>query len=381
MVETTSTSAEGQRPVPPIQPIARSGHVAAPKFTVLQQLRGLNALLVVAPHTIQIVTGWSNYVWDDPISIDTFFVVGGFMMFYSSRDDYGHKGATSDYYARRFARIVPLYWLCTAIFIALKLASAHGLSFSAGDLACSLTFLPCNFNPVALEVRPVYGVGWFLDYLLFYDIVFGFFLLLPRRAGALATSAVLISLVLLGLFKFANPLLAAWTVPAALKFAAGIGLGYLYLHRERLGWSLKTRMPLLWFAAIFAVAFLCTALGMERGASSLDWRPLHSVLALLLAGTAVFIAAPKVNGAIARLFHAFGDASYSIYLSHPLLLMVTYKLWLVAGLNAWLTPWAYGVLIIPSAALFGCLVYRTIEAPMTAWLLARWRGRQAIAAA
>ena len=156
------------------QAIARAGHVPAPKFTVVQQLRGLNALLIVLPHVVHTVAPAFNSVLDDPIGIDTFFIIGGFMMFYSSRNDFGQPRARSNYYARRISRIVPLYWLCTAIVIAMRYFSPHSTPDGAGDILCSLTFIPCGFNAAKNQLHTVYGAGWFLDYLLFFDFVFRF---------------------------------------------------------------------------------------------------------------------------------------------------------------------------------------------------------------
>ena len=358
-------------------------HVQSAKFTVVQQLRGISIALVVFWHVLN-KTGLHCPFFGDPISIDTFFIVGGFIMFYSSHNDFGRPGAVSAYYWRRFARLIPLYWICVIVYVlGVTFATDQPLIHPSAILA-TLFFIPYNFSLVNHAHTPdaVYGVGWFLDYLVLFDLVFGFFLFLPRAAGTIAASATLVLLVLVGLFPTDLSIVAAWTRPVALKFVAGLGLGYLYLYRERFGLVLKVRAPLLWFAALFTVAFVGTYLGGGGlsplgwgGLSPLGWRPFNSAVALCLAFVAIFSQAPKSNGFVARTFHAMGDASYSIYLSHMLVLLVAFKIWHIAGLQAVLSPWIFVGLMLPTCVVIGRYIYRYFEAPTTANLIA-WRSHR-----
>lgn len=348
-------------------------HVPSAKFTVLQQLRGMSIALVLFWHVLS-VAGLHYWFFADPISIDTFFIVGGFIMFYSSRNDFGQPGAVGAYYFRRFARLIPLYWICVTAYVLAVTFATDQPPLHPSAILTSLFFIPYNYSFARHFVDAVYPVGWFLDYLVLFDLVFGFFLFLPRGAGTIAASTTLVLLVLVGLFPMHNPIVAAWTRPVALKFVAGLGLGYLYMYRERFGLVLKLRAPLLWFAALFMVAFTGTYLG-DVGYSTLGWRPFNSAVALSLASVAIFAQAPKTTGFVARTFHAMGDASYSIYLSHMLVLLVAFKIWLKAGLGAVLSPWIFVGLLLPTCIAIGLYIYRHFEAPTTANLIA-WRTRR-----
>jgi exopolysaccharide production protein ExoZ len=347
-----------------------AAHVTSAKFTVVQQLRGLSIALVLFWHTL-VKAGLHYWFFGNPISIDTFFIVGGFIMFYSSHNDFGQPGAVSAYYWRRLARLVPLYWICVIVYVLGITFATDQPPIQPSAILSTLFFIPNNYNLVNHSVGAVYSVGWFLDYLVLFDLVFGFFLFLPRGAGTIAASATLVLLVLIGLFPTHVPVVAAWTRPVALKFVAGLGLGYLYLHREKIGLVLKVRTPLLWFAGLFTVAFVGTYLG-GGGLSALGWRPFNSAVALCLASVAIFAQAPKTNGLVARTFHAMGDASYSIYLSHMLVLLVAFKIWLGSGVGSVLSPWIFVVLMLPICVVTGMYIYRYFEAPTTANLIA-WR--------
>jgi len=350
---------------------ARAVHIKPAKFTVVQQLRGLSIALVLFWHTLT-KAGLHYWIFGDPISIDTFFIVGGFIMFYSSHNDFGQRGAVSAYYFRRFARLIPLYWICVAVYVlGVTLFVSNHRPIHPSSILATLFFIPYDYSLVSHRVWTVYPVGWFLDYLVFFDLVFGFFLFLPRRAGTIAASAILVLLVLVGLFPTDHAIVAAWTRPVALKFVAGLGLGYLYLYREKLGLVLKVREPLLWFVGLFTFAFVGSYLG-GGGLSPVNWRPFNSAVALCLASVAIFAQAPKANHIIARTLHAMGDASYSIYLSHPIVLLVGFKIWQKVGLGAVLSPWIFVGLSLPVCVTIGLYIYRYFEAPTTANLIA-WR--------
>jgi peptidoglycan/LPS O-acetylase OafA/YrhL len=77
-----------------------------------------------------------------------------------------------------------------------------------------------------------------------------------------------------------------------------------------------------------------------------------------------------------------GDASYSIYLSHPFSLNLVAALWARSG---WPDPWAYVAVATTASVAAGLAVHLLIEKPMTAglnrWLSRRLAARQMHAAA
>ena len=86
----------------------------------IQALRAIAALLVFWGHAINAVT--AQVAADFPhlygrFGVDIFFVISGFVMVYSSESLFGRPGAPIKFFARRIARIVPLYWAATAILV------------------------------------------------------------------------------------------------------------------------------------------------------------------------------------------------------------------------------------------------------------------------
>ena len=106
----------------------------------IQALRAIAALLVFWGHAINAVhlKGEADFPHlYGPFGVDIFFVISGFVMVYSSERLFGQPGAPITFFARRLARIVPLYWAATTILALLwKIpAAARCKSFGNADIA------------------------------------------------------------------------------------------------------------------------------------------------------------------------------------------------------------------------------------------------------
>src|SRR5262249_54196787 len=112
-----------------------------------------------------------------------------FVMVYSSEGLFGQAGAPIKFFARRLARIVPLYWAATAILVWFDVPNA-----STKAVLGSLFFVPHIPSEAPLLV-----VGWTLIFEMFFYAVFAIALLAKRRFAVVAGAAVfLISFVVLG---------------------------------------------------------------------------------------------------------------------------------------------------------------------------------------
>jgi peptidoglycan/LPS O-acetylase OafA/YrhL len=100
-----------------ISPPARADSLS---LVSIQALRAIAALLVFWGHAINAVTlevpADFPHLYG-PFGVDIFFVISGFVMVYSSEGLFGQPGAPIKFFARRIARIVPLYWAATAILV------------------------------------------------------------------------------------------------------------------------------------------------------------------------------------------------------------------------------------------------------------------------
>jgi peptidoglycan/LPS O-acetylase OafA/YrhL len=107
-------------PVGGTMEISRPGRPESSPLVSIQALRAIAALLVFWGHAILTLNPKEAAEFPrlyGPFGVDLFFVISGFVMVYSSERLFGRPGAPIKFFARRLARIVPLYWAATAILV------------------------------------------------------------------------------------------------------------------------------------------------------------------------------------------------------------------------------------------------------------------------
>lgn len=346
----------------------------------LQVLRALAAYLVFLLH-------FSIYV--GPIlprpdllafgaaGVDVFFVLSGFIMFVSTRGRGERPGA---FLLRRAARIVPVYWLVTLALALMALAGLKPIGlmeFRPEYLLQSLVFLPFSRGGF---VEPINSVGWTLNYEMFFYAVFAGLLLIPAAAHrAVAAGILFLGLILLGLVPVPGIYWAFYTKPIVIEFAAGIGLGYAY---ARLG-SPPAGFPVRRIAGLALACAGLLLLGGQAGAYALGttpemqgfFRPLiWGSAAVLIVGAMLLL---ERGGVVlrARWLFAQGNASYSFYLIHNLMLHTAAKIVLALLAPGLLAAALIFVGAFTAAALLGDLLFRYVELPESAALRRRFEPR------
>jgi len=347
-----------------------------PPLRSIQILRALAATLVVVGHAIHDSIYIADKTGRTPIEIpyfdwgfgvDIFFVISGFIMIYTSVDSFGRTGAAATFIERRFVRIAPLYWLMTALLILVALITPKYLNVPIENwhsMVTSYLFVPGTRGNG--EVRPILAGGWTLNYEMFFYAIFACCLTLPLRRGVLALASFFIAFVLLG-STVALPGIALpfWSNSIILEFVFGILIGLAVLSQ----WSLSTKTA-LGLAAISVV--LAIAGGPMWDANQILPRFVCAGLpaALLVAAAAL---GPMLSPTrLVAMLVVVGDASYSLYLTHPFVLRPLRNIWVV--LDGGSLPLALYVVACIIVAVAGAIVvYRLIEKPLTGALQRRIR--------
>ncbi|MGI3903838.1 MAG: acyltransferase family protein [Janthinobacterium lividum] len=342
----------------------------APLFS-LQCLRAVAALLVMLHHvafdgdTIAARTGASSFdfdrFFDFAFGIHLFFVISGFIMLRTARGFGSVRGATI-FLTRRILRVVPLYWLLTSLVLVGTAVAPGLLNTPPGGLAVvigSYLFVPVMRSTG--ELRPVLGQGWTLNYEMFFYVLFACAMLLPRRLAVPALATTLVFLVALG--RVVNPPFAAvavWTDGLLLEFLFGIGIALLAERGATIG-----VVP----ALILTVSGCLGAVLLGPMTPRFDGLALWAREGL----PAAFIVAGCVLGPAWRSGRAVlalalvGDASYSLYLSHPFAIRLLRSAWL-NWTPAVMPPAVYLVTACAAAITLALLLHRWVERPMTEWL-------------
>jgi exopolysaccharide production protein ExoZ len=305
---------------------------------MVQVLRATAALMVVIGHSQSAVEVIKRNAGQEfarstvlpwGASVDLFFVISGFIMVYASRRLFGQPGATGEFLKRRLARIVPLYWIVTSFFLALLLAATlkGGDRFpSAAAIAASYLFVPFDTYGDG-RAFPVFDLGWTLNYEMFFYAVFAVAVLLPRRRAVAAVAAMLLLVVAAGSVVSNDQVaLHFWTRPILLDFGLGMGVGLALSEGVRLPRSVRIALAV---AALILLVLDPTHLFAGPVGVTVDngWA---RVLVAGIPATALLAAAtlgpePRLRKPLVPLT-AIGNASYSLYMLHPVALIVLEKL-------------------------------------------------------
>lgn len=308
------------------------------KFHTLQILRGVAASIVVVAHAYIRQLEWNNTPGDyvpmarfaGAQAVAIFFVISGYIMVSKAGRTFGQTGAASDFLMKRILRIVPLYW--TATMLEMSIRYHKGGSIDPWSIVGSFLFIPMSV-PVGDYMRPVLGVGWTLNYEMFFYLIFAGALLFARRIGLSVLFFTLISLVVAGsAFKPLtdtgppHTLFTYWSDPILLLFAIGAGFGLLPADGS---WERRIRYP-IWATA--GLLILCLSLFLAAKASyplRLDWQVAAWGICALVVALCIFGRQSSSSGLVGAASH-LGDMSYSLYLFHFFAVVAVEKAWWLA---------------------------------------------------
>lgn len=255
--------------------------------------------------------------------VDIFFVISGFIMSFVSSGMKGNNlNKSIEFLIKRVFRVVPLYWMFTFI--------AYVLAFMSISCPPNLTVCPWylsdnyNFAKTAFDWLlqsltftnwtrgPIYSVGWTLIYEFWFYVLFSACLLIGARPVKFFT-ALLALVAIAGLPGFAEFIPAGVMTlllhPFMIEFIFGV---YLYsIYKSNL---LNTNIML-------PLVLLCATLGgLYQLQSVIDY--LGSFSRPILCGGAAFcvvavaLTLERLSVRANKLLVSLGDSSYSLYLTH-----------------------------------------------------------------
>ena len=330
------------------------------KFYSLQSMRAFAALLVVVAHLAIIESKYGGgFVWlpkamafAGAAGVHCFFVISGCVMALLAG-----RASWQGFAISRITRIYPIYWVYT---------TAALVVFLAAPFAVNAAYLhpPSIWKSYLLvpdDVGPLLAVGWTLVLeVYFYAVVT---LIIACRAPLLPSLCVWAAVVLLVplVAPPGGPVLGTMLSPLTLEFIAG---GFVGLALMR--WNGAFARPVFALGVIALAAgwtvFLAAGYGIER-----EW------LSILLLG-APFV--PVIYGAAAlerqgrwpRLpaLEHLGDASYSLYLCHVLVLSALGRAFQRLAIHGWTAECVFVLVGLLAVCVVAVASYRWMELPLIA---------------
>jgi exopolysaccharide production protein ExoZ len=349
------------------------GEGGSPTLKSIQVLRAVAAIGVLTLHA---ATEKVTHIGGEPgpfknfllgaAGVDLFFVISGFVMVYSSQSLFGRTDGPQRFFLRRLARIAPLYWAVTVAII-LYIYAVHGAKlwdiYTPASLVAAFLFWP--YPRVDGFAFPVHLLGWTLNYEMFFYAVFAAAILLPRRVAVPAVCVAFVAFAAIGRATVLPLPFLFWANLIILEFCYGMLIALAYREGFRLPPAIAWALGLAACAGYAAMYSPPEAWG--------EWRVLFWGLpgAALVASCALSASTWR-PGLAGRFFGLLGDASYSLYLVHPL----TFPLvrWTV---GRWFdfsgAPWLYAAIAWLAAIAAAIVCYLAFERPITRALQRRLR--------
>jgi peptidoglycan/LPS O-acetylase OafA/YrhL len=352
-----------------------SGAAYFMRLTNLQALRGVACLLVLAFH----VAEWEQHRCASPavcvalpfeyfgyIGVDLFFVLSGFVITWVSFAKLGDRSQLLGFIWRRAWRILPLYWVCWIGVV----AAYHGI--------LGIPWLPTwrwfFANVLILPAQPQHlfiPQAWSLAFeLLFYAVFAGFFVL-PRRVFLPTLGAWSATIAILAVAGSPHPAvrgpigrcLEKLIDPLVLEFLFGCVAAVAVGSGRHLSWG-RTALN------VGLLGFAGSSMGEYFGIVHTRGHSLERVLSFGLSCALIVFGATareRTHGLQSpRWLQTVGDASYSIYLVHIVVLEVVQH-WLTDMRHDLIPHLLYVAALVIGSLAAGFALHFTVERPLMRW--------------
>ncbi len=324
-----------------------------PRYEILDGLRGLAAMLVVAHHLFETYfhTAPNQPINHGYLAVDFFFVLSGFVIGYAY-DDRWNRMTTWNFFKRRLIRLHPMVIFGTLIGAALfYFGDCRAFPFISNTpwymvllvMLWAFTMIPI---PTSMDIRgwaetnPLNGPVWSLQWEYLANILYALFIRRLSKTALAVCVAIFAAMTLilclnidvtgwLGFRQYASyTVIGGWSLmPDQLQ----IGLTRLLypffcgLLISRMGKLIKVKGG-FWWCSLMVVVLLCMPwMGMDVTGEGRWTNGLYEAVCILVLFPLIVMigAGSSVKGGKSAAINKFlGDISYPIYITHfPLIYM------------------------------------------------------------
>ena len=355
------------------------------KISSLTSIRFFAALLVAIHHTR---TQWAHTNFIDLLGqigwlgVSYFFVLSGFVLMWR----FDPKLPKSVFVWKRLARIYPLHFVCLVTSLVCFAFFLGPLGGYQGTLPGTVAnfFLLHDWLPLHPEVRQAWnGVSWTLscEFAFYLAAPFAFGLLLKIRSAAsvffcvAGAWALVFGVAIFAICNHLDPILDFLfyhPLPQFLEFLLGASGAMLM----RSGWTFKS-VPISIAVMVIPVSIYCALVPENAGRQGEIMKLLFIPGAFLLIMSLV---RRELNGATTvlrnKILVFLGDASYSFYMTHALLLGafgIIARRWFPAISGTALWGEIATAIYLTAAIILSAVMYRIFERPTNRLLLSTIR--------
>jgi peptidoglycan/LPS O-acetylase OafA/YrhL len=353
--------------------VPRDAGTAKPRLNCIQAFRAVAVLVVVCAHLYGLEVRYFQTDYMAPMrrygwaSVDLLFVISGVVISLIAEGKFRNRHNAFEFIYHRITRVYPVFWFYFFIVLAAFYIAPETINNATGHQAAvlrSLFLLPSQYGNLLYQ-------AWTLTYeVWFYAVIFVFMLFIEERFLPLALAAWALAVTGVNLFHLVpstSYVLSVLTGPFVYEFIIGCFVFQLF----RRPWLTARSSAVCILVGLLGVV-ASTLITVYKYRLDAAWIESSFWLRPVVCGA---IAGPVLLGAMGmeRAGHLkfvnwmapVGDWSYSIYLSHTIV---------IKSVGYLLRPWIVGlpaaivyldVAALPASVLLGYLSYRFLERPTT----------------
>ena len=359
--------------------------IPKPHYPILDGLRGVAALMVVAFHIFEAhaTSHLDQVINHGYLAVDFFFLLSGFVIGYAYDDRWG-KMSIGNFFKRRLIRLQPMVimgMIVGALLFYFQDSPALWPTIHEVPIWKMLLVMIIGFTlipvPPSLDIRgwtemhPLNGPGWSLFYEYIANILYALFV--RKFSKKILSILVFLSgcaLIHLAVTSKNGDIIGGWSLEPEqmhIGFARMMYPFFAGLLLFRVGKLIHVKNAFLWCSLLVIIA-----LGMPRiGGSENLWLNgfYDSGVVILVFPLIIFLAA---SGEIKSKFSSrvckfFGDISYPIYITHYPIIYI-YTAWAVDGKIPFSKAYPVSILVLISSVALAYCCLKLYDIPVRQWL-------------
>ena len=374
-----------------------------PRYEILDGLRGVAAMLVVAFHLFETYSKGAPYqiINHGYLAVDFFFVLSGFVIGYAY-DDRWDKMTTWGFFKRRLVRLQPMLVIGAVIGLLFYLFGDQPMfrliAETPGWKLALVFVLGCFMIPVrpSMDVRgwdesfPINGPQWtlFFEYIanILYALVFRH---LPKWGLAICVAVFAVLTLdftlgwdILGIApNYQGRVIGGWSLTVEQLYVGFARLLYPFfcgLLISRIGKFIKVNGGFWWCSLILAIILIMPRIGAPTEQGFIFNGIYEAVCILLIFPLLVMMGAgSQIKGVKSlKICKFFGELSYPLYITHyPLIYMQ--MAWTASHPEA--PVWQHvmmSVCVFFMAIFLAWATLKLFDEPVRKWLTEHWLKRK-----
>lgn len=355
------------------------------RLRTIQFLRAFAAVFVVLFHIKAVnYKYFHNLALPDIFSlgkcgVDLFFVISGFIMIHVTKNIKPSADSSLDFIKKRFIRIYPVYWFYSFLVLIVFFVHPTIVNSSQGgeiDIVSSFLLLPQIHLPLLM-------VGWTLTYEIYFYILLAVAIPFISWSNYKYYFSVIIILILMSFFiDIKNTYISFALNPLIIEFILGAYCAYLsnYLLLKSSNFLLKSI-----YISIVMLLLLITLYGLTKPDISTNISRVFifgipSVFCVFILTSLESLGYIK-NIKLFSFLEKIGDSSYSLYLSHILILNAFCLIWNKFFQSCYLLDLLEVFMVAILMIMYGYVSYCFLERRLTRCIsifFNRWQNSKAI---